>query len=188
MRSLLTLSGTSKAKWFVVAFWVAVFFGLNAVNIFDKYADAEQNRSVDYLPSGAESVDVIDTVADFPSGERFTAVVVYRRDGGLTAADRALVVKDRAELMDVATAGRPPAPVFSRDGTTALTFVPFKVTGEGEIVTRDVDGVREAVAGAPPGLESRSPGLPATPPTRSTSSTRSTGPWWRRRRCSSSFS
>ena len=32
-------------------------------------------------------------------------------------------------------------------------MVPFETTGEGDIVTRDVDGVREAVDGAPPGLQ-----------------------------------
>ena len=31
--------------------------------------------------------------------------------------------------------------------------MPFETTGEGDIVTRDVDGVREAVDGAPPGLQ-----------------------------------
>jgi RND superfamily putative drug exporter len=78
------LSGGRRAKWVVASFWLVVFVGLNAVNIFDRYADAEQNRTVDYLPSGAESVEVIDRIDEFPSGERFAAVVDYRRDGGLT--------------------------------------------------------------------------------------------------------
>jgi RND superfamily putative drug exporter len=149
----LTFAGTRRAKWLVALFWLLVLVGLNAVNIFDRYADAEQNRTVDYLPSGAESVEVIDRVDEFPSGERFAAVVVYRRDGGLTTGDRVLIAQDRRELVEVATAGRPPPPFFSRDETTALNVVPFRTTGEGDIVTRDVDGVREAVEGAPPGLQ-----------------------------------
>ncbi len=153
MRRALTLSGTRRAKWLVVLFWVVVFMGLNAVSIFDRYADAEQNRTVDYLPSGAESVEVIDRIDEFPSGERFGAVVVYRRDGGLTPRDRDLIAEDRRQLERVATAGRPPPPEISRDRTTALNLVPFKPTGEGDIVTRDVDRVREAVDGAPPGLQ-----------------------------------
>ena len=153
MRRALTLPGTRRAKWLVASFWLIVLVGLNAVNIFDRYADAEQNRTIDYLPSGAESVEVIDRIDEFESGERFAAVVVYARNGGLTAGDRALIVQDRGELAEVATAGRPPPPEFSRDGTTALNVVPFETTGEGDIVTRDLDGVREVVEGAPPGLQ-----------------------------------
>ena len=156
MRRALTLSGSRRAKWLVASFWVVVFLGLNAVNIFDRYADAEQNRTIDYLPSGAESVEVIDRIDEFPSGERFAAVVVYRRDGGLTQGDRALIVRHRGELAQIDTAGRPrppPRPAFSRDGTTALNTVPLETTGEGDIVTSDVDGVREVVEGTPAGLQ-----------------------------------
>jgi RND superfamily putative drug exporter len=153
MRSALTFSGTPRAKWLVGLFWLAVFLGLNAVNIFDRFADAEQNRAVDYLPSKAESVKVLERIEEFPSGERFTAVVVYRRDGGLSARDRLTIAEDRAQLARVATAGRPPASIISRDRTTALNVVPLKATGEGDIVTRDVDRIREAVRGAPPGLQ-----------------------------------
>ena len=153
MVKLLTACGTRRLKWIVAGFWLVVFLGLNAANIFEKFADAEQNRAIDYLPEKAESVKLLHEVEDFPSGERFSAVVVYRRDGGLTPRDRATIRLDRAELTRVATAGRPPRPVISSDGTTALNFVPFQTTGEGDIVTRDVDGVREAVRGAPPGLQ-----------------------------------
>ena len=108
MRAALTFSGTRRAKWLVAGAWLAIFFGLNAVNIFDRYSDAERNRTVDYLPGGAESVEVIEKIEDFQSGERFAAVVVYRRDGGLTAADRARIGADRAELEEAATpAARP---------------------------------------------------------------------------------
>ena len=153
MHAVLTSCGTRRAKWLVAAAWLAIFVGLNAANIFERFADAEQNRSVDYLPSEAESVRVLNQIDEFPSGERFSAVVVYRRDGGLEARDRAAIAEDRRQLGEVATAGRVPRPVVSRDGTTALNAVPFETTGEGDIVTRDVDGVREAVEGAPPGLQ-----------------------------------
>ena len=153
MLAALRFSGSRRAKWLVALFWVAVFFGLNAVNIFDRFADAERNQTIDYLPGNAESVKVLDRIDEFPSGERFGAVVVYRRDGGLTARDRALIAQDRRQLERVATAARPPAPTISRDGTTALNVVPFETTGEAEIVTSDVDRVREAVKGTPPGLQ-----------------------------------
>jgi RND superfamily putative drug exporter len=153
MRSALTFFTRPATKWLALIFWVAVFVGLNGVDIFGKFSDAEQNRPVDYLPEKADSVKLLERIDEFPSGERFSAVVVYRRDGGLTARDRAAIAEDRRQFEAAATAGRPPAPVTSRDRTTALNIVPFKSTGEGDIVTRDVDKVREASRGAPPGLQ-----------------------------------
>jgi RND superfamily putative drug exporter len=143
----------------VFAFWLLVFFGLNSANIFDKFADAEQNRSVDYLPQNAESVDVLEQVDDFRSGERFAAVVVYRRDGGLQPADRAVIERDRRDLARAARtelkapAGSPPPPTVSPDGTTALLAVPLETTGEAEILTDDVEVVRDTVEDHPPGLQ-----------------------------------
>ena len=95
MARVLTFSGSRRARVFVVVFWVLAFVGLNMANIFDRFADAEQNRSVDYLPQNAESVEVLEQIEGFPSGERFAAVVVYHRDAGLTDADKALIAKDR---------------------------------------------------------------------------------------------
>jgi putative drug exporter of the RND superfamily len=153
VRALLTRSGTRRAKWLVALFWLAVFVGLNGANIFERYSDAETNRTVDYYPEKADSIQLLERIEEFPSGERFAAVAVYRRDGGLTARDRAVITEDRQELRDAATAGQPPPPTVSRDGTTALNVVPLQTTGEGEIVTRDVDRVRETIDGAPPGLQ-----------------------------------
>ena len=153
MLAALAFSGSRRAKWFVAAFWILLLFGLGAGAVFEKYTDAERNRTVDYAPGGAESVKVLEQVEKFKSGEHFAAVVAYRRDGGLTAADRKLIAEDRAQLEKVATAGKPPAPVISRDRTTALNVVPLKATGEADAVTDDNERVDEAVAGAPPGLQ-----------------------------------
>lgn len=153
MRALLTRAATRRAKWLVLLFWVAVFVGLNGANIFEKYADAEKNRTVDYYPAKADSIKVLEKIDEFPSGEHFAAVVVYRRDGGLTPRDRAAISGDRKQLSGVATQGRPPPPVISRDGTTALNVVPFKPTGEGDVVTEQHDQVEKAIEGTAPGLQ-----------------------------------
>src|SRR5918997_3824797 len=108
MRGLLTRPAGRRAKWLVLVFWLAVFVGLNAANIFELYADAERNRTVDYYPEKADSIQLLEEIEEFPSGERFAAVVVYRRDGGLTDADRGHVAEDRRELGRVATSGQPP--------------------------------------------------------------------------------
>jgi putative drug exporter of the RND superfamily len=153
LASVLTFAGSRRAKWLVLAAWLLFLFVLGGTNVFEKYTDAERNRTVDYAPGNAESVKVLEKIEGFPSGERFAAVVVYRRDGGLTVRDRAVIARQHRKLERVATAGRPPPPIVSRDRTTALVPVPFKTTGEGDIVTRDADRVREAIEGTPPGLK-----------------------------------
>jgi RND superfamily putative drug exporter len=97
VRAALTFFARPGAKWVALAFWLAVFVGLNSANIFDRFAEAEKNRSVDYLPAKAESVKVLEQIEQFPSGERFAAVVVYRRDGGLNERDRAAIAQDRRQ-------------------------------------------------------------------------------------------
>ena len=72
MRAALTFFTRPGTKWLALGFWLVVFLGLNAVNIFEKFADAEQNRAVDYLPEKAESVKVLEQIDEFPSGERFS--------------------------------------------------------------------------------------------------------------------
>ncbi|HEX8647365.1 MAG TPA: MMPL family transporter [Thermoleophilaceae bacterium] len=156
MARLLTFSGSRRAKIYVALFWMFVIFGLGAAAVPEKFADAEQNRSVDYLPQNAESVEVIDKVGDFRSGERFAAVVVYRRDGGLTAADRDAIAQDRGALAGLDVAGRPPPPpppAFAPDGSTALNVKPLVTTGDGDILRDEVDAIREVAGGAPQGLQ-----------------------------------
>ena len=154
MLSFLGFSGSRRAKWLVLGFWVLLFMGLNAANIWDRFAEAEQNRQVDYLPQNAESVKLLEQVDEFPSKERFGAVVVYRRDGGLTPQDRQLVARQNGELKKAATGkAPPPPPTISPDGTTALNVVPLQTTGEGEVLIGDVDRIREAVKDPPAGLQ-----------------------------------
>jgi putative drug exporter of the RND superfamily len=156
MGSLLAFSGSPGRKWAVLGAWLAVLVIVIGTDAPGKYSEAQQNRSIDYLPENAESVEVIEKVDEFPSGERFTAVVVYRRDGGLTPRDREFVFEQRAELGRAdyeAAAGKPPAPIVSQDGSTALNLVPLETTGEAEILTGDVDKIRAIVEDPPPGLQ-----------------------------------
>ena len=183
----LTSCGARRAKWVVAAFWLAVFLGLNAVNIFDSFADAEQNRAVDYLPSKAESVKLLNQIDEFPSGERFSAVVVYRRDGGLTARDRAAIAEDRRQLVPVATAGRPPrADHLARphDGAQRRALQDHGRGGHRH-ARRGRRARRRTWRSARPAGRDHRLGA-ASRPMRSTCSSRSTGRFWPRRRGSSS--
>ena len=92
-----------------------------------KFEDVQNNEPVSYLPGKAESVKALQKVEAFPSGRTLNAIVVYGRGSGLTAADRARVVRDRTSLntdRPPHTGAIPPA-TFSPNGTTALLVAPL---------------------------------------------------------------
>jgi len=156
---LFAIAAARKAKWIVAGIWLAVFVGSFALDLPGRFADAERNENVDYLPASAESTKALGVAERLNDGDVAPAIVVYRRDGGLTPADRAAIAANVAEL-DRATRAfdnttRFGAPVVSRDGTTALVQNQVKVTGEDADVLDPVAAYREVVGSAPGGLEAR---------------------------------
>src|SRR5215207_6018334 len=156
---LFAIAAARKAKWIVAGIWLAVFLGSFALDLPGRFADAEQNENVDYLPASAESTEALGVTERLNDGDVAPAIVVYRRDGGLTAADRAAIAADVAELnratraFDNTTPFRPP--VVSPDGTTALVQNQVKVTGEDDDILDPVEAYRDVVESAPGGLEAR---------------------------------
>ena len=72
--------------WVLLGLWVAL---LAFVAPFaSKLADVQHDRAVDYLPASADSTQVAKIEEQLPGGETTELVLVYHRDGGLTAADR----------------------------------------------------------------------------------------------------
>ncbi|GGK24409.1 membrane protein [Pilimelia terevasa] len=98
----------------------------------------------DGLPAGTQSTRVTALADRFPSGRTDAAVVVYeRRDGPLTAADRAAIVATRAQR------GVAPPPVFAADGRAALVTVPFADDLDAAARATAVDDLRAAVSAGP---------------------------------------
>ncbi|MET3987140.1 MMPL family transporter [Streptomyces sp. PvR034] len=73
--------------WGVLVLWVIAI--AVAGPFAGKLADIQRDRTADYLPSGAESTRVARLQEKLPGGEVTGVLLVYHRDGGLTAADRA---------------------------------------------------------------------------------------------------
>ncbi|MGY0061855.1 MMPL family transporter [Streptomyces sp. LZ34] len=130
---------------------------LAAVPFAGKLGDVKRDTAVDYLPASADSTQVAKLQAALPGGDTTDLVLVYRRDGGLTAADReaadaqvARVVGSRETVQ-----GRPPRAIPSRDGTTVM--YPVALTGlKDEKVRADaVKDVRAELADHPEGLSVR---------------------------------
>lgn len=120
--------GTRALPWAVLALWIAVL--ALAGPLAGKLADAQQNRAVDYLPVSADSTQVARFQDALPGGEATELVVVYHRDGGLTAADRD---KAAAQIAGIARAyrltGGTPHAVLSHGDTL---MYPVASTGPGQ--------------------------------------------------------
>ena len=86
-RSIFARPAGSRAKWVVFGVWlVGIFFAFGA-NLPGKFTDAEENESTSFLPGDAESTKALQAAEDLQDGELAPAVIVYRRESGLTPAD-----------------------------------------------------------------------------------------------------
>ncbi|MFI9313550.1 MMPL family transporter [Streptomyces althioticus] len=138
--------GRRAVPWAVAGLWLVALVLL--LPLAGKFADVQQNRAVDYLPDGADSTQVARVQDELPGGESTDLVVVYHRDGGLTAADRETAaaqiagVERKFELSDA------PRGVASADGSTLMYPVSSTEPGQDEEAQLAfVDGVRETVGG-----------------------------------------
>jgi putative drug exporter of the RND superfamily len=154
MGRVLAFAAGRRTKWLVVVGWVLI--AVVAGSFAGKFEKGQKNEQSSFLPGDAESVRALDQTERFASGDNAPVVVVYQREGGLTAADRAKVVSD-AQALD---AKRPPAtgaftgPIVSPDRTTALLVSPVKPNGDADTLVDAVDAVRDrAYTGVPTGLE-----------------------------------
>ncbi|MFF7947050.1 MMPL family transporter [Streptomyces griseorubiginosus] len=116
--------------WLVLGLWIVV---LVAVSPFAaKLADVQRDRAVDYLPASADSTQVAKVQERLPGGEATEMVVVYHRDGGLTAADRATAARQIARIADAHTLTAEPRGIPSKDGTTVMYPVASTEPGSDE--------------------------------------------------------
>jgi putative drug exporter of the RND superfamily len=93
--SLFTFAAGRRTKWIVFGIWfLAIFIASGPANLPGKFEDAESNEATSYLPGSAESTDALDATESLQDGELAPAVIVYRRESGLTAADRRKIVED----------------------------------------------------------------------------------------------
>ena len=86
-------------KWVVLAFWIGVTVVLGGFG--SRLADVEDNETVNWLPGSAESTQALEEITAFRSDTTLDAVLVYERDGGITAEDIAAAQADTAEYEDM---------------------------------------------------------------------------------------
>jgi RND superfamily putative drug exporter len=129
---------------------MVVTFG---ANLPAKFSDAENNESSSWLPADAESTRALNATNQLTGGEQAGIVIVYRRAGGLTAADRRRIAGDVAELnREVHGVSEPFRPAArSQDGSAALVTSSITATGQAEDIRRPVEAVRARVTTPPEG-------------------------------------
>ncbi len=112
--SLFTFPAGRRTKWIVFAIWfLAIFVAAGPAELPTRFEDAESNEATSYLPGDAESTHALDKTETLQNGELAPAVIIYRREAGLTAADRRKIVED----VEAMTAK--PFPGVIADGATA---------------------------------------------------------------------
>src|SRR5215213_11179017 len=100
-RSIFAVAAGPRAKWVVLLIWlIGIFIAAGPAQLPTKFSDAEVNESTSFLPGDAESTKALTATEDLQGGELAPAVIVYRRESGLTGADRRKIQQDVAELAE----------------------------------------------------------------------------------------
>src|SRR5690242_2971414 len=82
-----------RGKWVVAAVWIVLAIALGPLQ--PRLQSATTNENSDFLPASADSTKVDQLLkSDFAQGREVDALIVYTREGGLTAADRARIRRD----------------------------------------------------------------------------------------------
>jgi len=119
MRSVAAFVSGRRTKWVVPLVWLilmAVFLPLGS-----KLTDETSDETSSFLPKSAESTKVNNLLKDsFASGQTVNGIVVYRRPGGLTTADRRKIREDARRIKGVVPVIGNPAVPFEGPATRGL--------------------------------------------------------------------
>ena len=156
MQALAGVTTGRRSRWIVIGVWVLLLAAF--VPLSSKLNSQKVDTSTSLLPEGSEAGQVAKTLATrFAGGDKPTTVLLYRRPGGLTAADRQRIEENARDAAKVPLAGRAlpafiggkPAPQqVTRDGSTAFTVVPL-APGKSEQVADSIKELRTFADGVP---------------------------------------
>jgi RND superfamily putative drug exporter len=152
MKALTALVCGRRTKWIVPVVWILLAAVLGPLGA--KLTDVTQDDAQAFLPASAESTEVTRLLnTRFNGGQTVGGLIVYRRPGGLTAADKRKISADaRRVAQELPLVGRPVVP-FERGSPralvsprgdlayTVLTFPDnFKKLGDWGQKVRDITG------------------------------------------------
>jgi putative drug exporter of the RND superfamily len=110
MRSFASFVTGRRTKWLVLVAWIVLLAAM--LPLSQKLSGVTNDTTESALPKSAQSTEVLRSLKrDFPSGQTANGLIVYRRAGGLTPADRAKIVRDaRRAQAALPVRGRPSLP------------------------------------------------------------------------------
>ena len=111
LRALAAFATGRRSKWLVVVLWILLAAALSGPG--SKLADETNDQTQSFLPESAESTKVLNLQEErFREGQTRDALIVYRREGGLTAADKRKVEADARAAAQSLPVSRPPVTPF----------------------------------------------------------------------------
>ncbi|MFJ4714781.1 MMPL family transporter [Streptomyces sp. NPDC088785] len=145
-----------RGKWLVLVLWLVIIVG--AAPLAQRLTGAQDNDAQSWLPGSAESTRVLGASKDFRP-ETIPAIVVYAREGGLTAADRTRIERDAGELRRLGTFGlrgtEVRGPVYDDEArpAAAQTYIPVTMNAKGwQQIADAVGAVRDRTGTSHGGL------------------------------------
>jgi RND superfamily putative drug exporter len=119
MSALASFVTGRRTKWVVIALWLVGVFALSPLAA--KLADVTNDETASFLPADAESTRVQELLKErFPGGETTIGLIVYKRTGGLTDADRQKIASDARRVDDAIPVTRPAQVPFTPDAPPGL--------------------------------------------------------------------
>ncbi len=164
MRHLARFVSGRRTTWVVLAIWIVLVVA--AAPLGSKLSGVTDDQTESFLPKGAESTKVVGLLKQFPGGNTANGLIVYQRDGGLTAADKARIRRDAREAERVMpVVGRPVVPFapgtppgfVSKDGSVAYTGL--AVPDNNDEIPDWGKALRKAIGATSPSGATADPGL-----------------------------
>jgi RND superfamily putative drug exporter len=148
-----------RTKWLVIVLWIVAVIALSPLG--SKLSDATSDETASFLPEDAESTQVQELLKErFPGGETTIGLIVYRREGGLTEADRSRIAQDAQRVEETIPVTEPPQVPFQPGAPPGLVSDSGDAAYTVVTVPLDFDRVadwgkesREAIGSGTDGLE-----------------------------------
>jgi putative drug exporter of the RND superfamily len=145
LRRLARVVTGRQTKWFVLVAWILALVITQPIG--SKLSDVTTDDTESFLPASAESTEVVRLLnSDFPQGETDTGIVVYKRAGGLTAADKQTIAADAQAIQAAGTDKinivRPPEVPFAPGSSPSLVSTDTSVATM--VLTTPADFDKEA--------------------------------------------
>jgi RND superfamily putative drug exporter len=120
-----------------------------------KLSGVEKNDNSAWLPGNAEATKVSDLQKQFQPDDIAPALIVYERDGGVTAADQAKAAADAQAFAGIpGLVGQVAPPQLSTDKAALETIVPIKVDSAGwDKIVDSTDAIKKITGTGSDGLK-----------------------------------